>query len=150
MSGAVSARRASGPAFSYALMEFLFVGLLYVVNVWPGWQAIPFLTQGASQAVWLLNAALVAGLVANFTFLFNDSTRLRAFGSYAIAGITVLFLVCLLETFPFDFGSPDSSWASFAKEAVIAALLVTLYRAGRAAVRLVRGRQVPRLASRHA
>jgi hypothetical protein len=142
--------RVGGIDFSYVLMEFVFVVLLYVVNVRPGWQSLPFVTDEATQVVWLLNVVLVLGLVANFAYLFNDSTRLRALGSYAMAGVTVLFLVRLLETFPFDFGSQDSAWSSFVTEAAIAALLFTLYRASRAAVRLVRGRRVTGLASRHA
>jgi hypothetical protein len=143
-------RRVGVVDFTCVLMEFAFVALLYLVNVQPSWRALPFVTEEATRVVWLLNLVLVLGLVANVAYLFHDSTRLRALGSYAMAGVTVLFLVRLLEIFPFDFGSPDSAWSAFVLEAVTAALLVTLYWASRAAVRLVRGSRVNGLASRQA
>jgi hypothetical protein len=46
---------------------------LYLVNVWPGWQAVSFLTEETRQVLGLVNLSLAAGLVANLIYLAQDA-----------------------------------------------------------------------------
>ena len=53
----VAARRAG-----YVVSVLVNIALLYVVNGWPGWEAVPFLTQDTQQVMGLVNASIVASL----------------------------------------------------------------------------------------
>jgi hypothetical protein len=124
--------------------------LLFGVNSWPGWESIPFLTDSAADVLWLVNLALVLGLLAQMALAVDDTARVRAVGVYCVALVTMALVGSLLELFPFDLGGLDPSWTA-ATRLVLSLLLVWAgVRAIRAAVRLARGRQPVHLAAGHA
>ncbi|HEX6232705.1 MAG TPA: hypothetical protein VFZ63_06230 [Jiangellaceae bacterium] len=38
---------------------------LILINIWPGWEQLSFLTRDTTEVLWLVNAALLAGMVAD-------------------------------------------------------------------------------------
>lgn len=56
------------------------VGLL-LINVWPGWEALPFLTADTADVLWLVNVTLLAGIVANLVYLGYDPPWFAALGN---------------------------------------------------------------------
>lgn len=128
----------------------MYAVLLFLVNSWPGWESIPFLTSSAASLLWLVNLSLSIGLLAQLACAMDDATRVQAFGVYAVALVNTVLLSSLLHVFPFDYGDVDPAWAS-ATRLVLAVLLVwAMVRAMRAAVRVAHGRQPVRLARGHA
>lgn len=124
--------------------------LLVVLNVLPGWEALPVLTPAAESAVAMLNLALIVLLVSRAVALVEPSPRVRAAARYLIALISLALLADLWATMPVDFGSNPDPWVS-ATRLVLAGLLVWAVLAGaRAAVAIVRGRQSARLSASHA
>ncbi len=102
----VAARR-----FGYVVAVLVNLALLYAVNVWPGWDALPFLTPETTEVLTLVNASMVAGAAANGLYVVHDARWLRAFGDAFTAAIGVAAMVAMWRVFPFDFGTADFDWA---------------------------------------
>lgn len=84
--------------------------LLYAVNVWPGWEAVPFLTDDFRRVLGIVNASMLVGVVTNLVYLYRDTARVRAAGSLLTTGIGLVALVRMWQVFPFDFGGDWSGW----------------------------------------
>ncbi len=75
--------------------------LLFVLNGWPGWQAIPFLTSDTSQVLWLVNLSLAAGMAANAVYVAHDPPWLKSLGDLATTGIGLAAVIRVWQVFPF-------------------------------------------------
>jgi hypothetical protein len=84
--------------------------LLWGINVWPGWQAVPFLTPDMTRVLDIVNASLVAGIIANLVFFIIRSRGVQALGNLVVLGIGLSAAMRLWEVFPFDFGNSWSGW----------------------------------------
>lgn len=102
----VAARR-----FGYGVTIVLNAAVLAAVNVWPGWQIIPFLTADMVMVLPWMNASIIAGVVANTVYLVDDRPRLRALGNVVTTLIGAIGLVRMWQVFPFDFGDAGFDWA---------------------------------------
>lgn len=102
----VAARRVG-----YVIAVLVNLALLYLVNVWPGWEAVPFLTEDTTRVLTLVNASIVAGAVANVVYLVADPRWLRSFGEAFTTAVGIAAMVRLWQVFPFDFGDTGFDWA---------------------------------------
>jgi len=84
--------------------------LLYAVNVWPGWDVLPFLTDEFTQVLDLVNASIVVSLVANFLYLARDTRAVKALGDIVTTGVAIAVGVRMWQVFPFDFGEATFDW----------------------------------------
>lgn len=84
--------------------------LLWGINIWPGWQILPFLTADMTRAVDIINASLIAGIIVNVVCAVIHSRALLALGNLVVMGFGVAALLRLWEVFPFDFGTAWSGW----------------------------------------
>jgi predicted membrane protein len=107
----------------YAIAAVVNAALVYAVNVWPGWQTLPFLNQDTSHVLGLVNLSLVAGLVANLVYLANDAPWLRSLGELVTTGIGLAALVRFWQVFPFDFGGSSFEWALLARFVLVVAIV---------------------------
>jgi hypothetical protein len=89
--------------------------LLWLVHAWPGWEAVPFLTEDTAQVLGLVTASLVVGLVANLVYLLADPAWLTAAGAVVTTAVGLAAAVRLLQVFPFDFGDDGSGWELLAR-----------------------------------
>jgi hypothetical protein len=78
--------------------------LLYLVNVWPGWESLSFLTDETASVVGLVSISLMVGIVVNLVYLAADPPWLKALGDLVTTGVGFLVLLRLYQVFPFDFG----------------------------------------------
>lgn len=134
----VAARRVG-----YLIAAGINVVLLYLVNISPGWEAVPFLTEDTRQVLGLVNLSLVAGLVCNLVYVLVDPTWLKSLGDLLTTGIGLAVLVRLWQVFPFDFGDSAADWALVVRAVLVVGVigsaigivvqLVSLVRAVRAA-----------------
>ena len=104
------ARSTSSRRAGYAVTIVVDAVLLYLVNVSPGWQALPFLTDGFAEVLPLVNVSLVAGLLVNAVQLVVDPRWLVASGQAVLAAIALAVSVELLRVFPFDFSTYSFDW----------------------------------------
>jgi hypothetical protein len=98
--------------FGYTVALGINAALLYLVNVAPGWQAVPFLTDEMPQALGWVNASIVAGIAANSLYLVVDRAWLKALGEIAVTLVGLAALVRLWEVFPFAFDSGGVPWST--------------------------------------
>ena len=114
-----------GPAshrFGYVVGACVDALLLYLININPGWAAVPFLTSGTIQVLGLVNASIAVSLVANLVYVVRDPRWLRSLGELATTSIGVLALVRFWRVWPVDL--PDhSAWGVTARIAVAAGIV---------------------------
>ena len=101
----VAARR-----LGYGVGALVNVGLLYAVNIWPGWEVVPFLTAEMASVLGLVNLSIVSNLAANAVYLVDDAAWLKALGSIFTTTIGMITLVRIWQLFPFDFGNTSFDW----------------------------------------
>ena len=118
-----SARRPSAGArrTGYVIAIAFGVALLIILNGWPGWQALPFLTAAASQVIWLVNVSLAAGIAANIVYLAYVPPGLKASGVLVTTGIGLAAAIRVWQVFPFDFHGSDA-WGVAARVLLIVAI----------------------------
>ncbi|MEU5264660.1 hypothetical protein [Amycolatopsis sp. NPDC021455] len=114
--------------------------LLVLVNAWPGWEVLPFLTPAFPTVLGLVDLALVAGLVTGLVQLWQDPEWLVALDGVVTSCAGLAALVRLWQVFPFDFTGTTFDWALTVRIVLVVGLagtaigllvqLGTLVRAG--------------------
>lgn len=97
--------------FGYLVAIAVNVGLIFLINEWPGWGSVPFLTEDTETVIPLLNAALVISIVANAIYVIADPRWLRALGDAVTATVSFIVILVVLRVFPFDFSTYSFDWA---------------------------------------
>jgi hypothetical protein len=107
--------------------------LIYLVNVSPGWDAVPFLTPATTEVLPWVNASMIAGVVANAVYVAWDPRWFKALGDVVTTSIGIVAMVRIWQVFPFDFTGSSFDWALVARFALgfgiggsIVAILVAL------------------------
>jgi hypothetical protein len=101
----VAARRVG-----YVIAIAINAALLFVVNIEPGWQVLPFLTDSTTEVLGLVNLSFAAGLVVNAAYFVHDAAWLKSLGDLITAGVGLAVAIRMWQVFPFEFhGSFD--WA---------------------------------------
>jgi hypothetical protein len=96
--------------WGYGIAALINLIVAWGVNIWPGWDAVPFLTSGMTQVLPLVNLSLLVGFLTNLAYLVADPPWFKALGNILTAGISIAVLVRTLRVFPFDFGDSASTW----------------------------------------
>lgn len=131
----------TGRRLGYLVGALVNLVLLFLVNRWPGWQAVPFLTDEAADLIPLLNAALWFGVGSNLVLAAWSPPWLRALVDLVSTSFSLAVLLRLARTMPFDFAGTTvdwTPWVQFGLWFLVAAsgiaLLVQLVRFLRALV----------------
>lgn len=109
----VSTGRSAGRRAGYVVAVLVNLALYYLVNVWPGWQELPFLTGEFPQVLGVLNLSLLAGAAVNAVYLAYDAAWFKSLTQLGLLAISLVVLYRMLVVFPFDleWGSTDWAWA---------------------------------------
>ena len=92
--------------------------LFGMVNLTPGWEALPFLTDETPLVLGLVNGSIVTGIVANAVYLLADPTWLRALGDVAQNLVGIAAMVRIWQVFPFAFDDSTLDWPLIARWAL--------------------------------
>jgi len=95
----------------YVVAVLVNAAVLYAVNVWPGWQALPFLTEDMRLVLGLVNASMLVSIVANMVSFVADPRWLKALGDIVTTAVGIAALVRMWQVFPFDFSGSSFDWA---------------------------------------
>ena len=95
----------------YVVAVLVNAAVLYAVNVWPGWQALPFLTEDMRLVLGLVNASVLVSIVANMVYFVADPRWLKALGDIVTTAVGIAALVRMWQVFPFDFSGSSFDWA---------------------------------------
>ena len=127
-----------GRRVGYAIGALVNVALLVALNVWPGWDAVPFLTADFEQVLGLINLSLAVGFLTSVVNLALDTFGAKALGDLATNVIGLAVSVRLLQVFPFDF-SGGFDWSLIVRILLVIGVVGSFFGAGAAVVRLLRG-----------
>ncbi len=94
----------------YVLAIAINLVLLWLVNVRPGWRALPVLTEDFVRVVWLVTVSLVVGVAVNLLYLAADPRWLKHLGEAVTAAIACAVLALLWSEFPFAFAPRWAGW----------------------------------------
>jgi hypothetical protein len=115
------ARRPSAGArrAGYCIAIAFSTTILFVLNAQPGWQAMPFLTSGMNQVLWLVNLSLAAGIAANVVYVAYDPPWLKSLGDLATTGIGLAAAILIWQVFPLDL---SSGWSTTVRTLLVIAI----------------------------
>jgi hypothetical protein len=86
------------------------VVLLWLVNLQPGWQVLPFLTPAFTRTLGFVNASMVVSVIANVVYVIADPPWLRAVGDIAVTTVGAVAMVALWRVFPVAFPGQSFDW----------------------------------------
>ena len=107
----------------YGIAVVVNVVLLVLVNVTPGWRAVPFLTADAEDVILLVNLSLIVGILVNSLNMVFDRRPIRAAGELVSSGVALAMLIQLWNVFPFDFSDPAVDWALLVRMVIACAMV---------------------------
>jgi hypothetical protein len=110
---AIAAKRRPSTAarrLGYSIAVAIDVVLLYLINVHPGWTAVPVLTDETVHVLPLVNASLIAGLAVALVEAVRDPPWLVALGGMITTVFGTVALIQLWQVFPLDFGHRSFDW----------------------------------------
>ena len=137
---------AAGRRGGYAGSLVVNIVMLVLVNGWPGWESVPFLTDRTVLVIGAVNAAIVARAIADLVNLVVDRPRPRALGDVVSIGFGFAALVQMWQVFPLDV--IGTAWEVVARVLLAVGLAGSIIGMIDALVRLIRGR-FPRCDSAH-
>jgi hypothetical protein len=88
--------------FGYLVAALVNAAMLFAVNRWPGWDALPFLTAETERVLPWVNASIVAGLVVNLVYLVHDPLWFRGLGDMVTTAFSLAAMVRIWDVFPLD------------------------------------------------
>ncbi|GAA2745302.1 hypothetical protein GCM10009868_26250 [Terrabacter aerolatus] len=112
--------------------------VLWLVNGWPGWHAVPFLTGRTVLVIGAVNAAIIARAVADAVNVVLDLPRPRALGDIVSIGFGLAAIVQVWRVFPLDV--VGTGWETVARVLLVIGFVGSCIGILEALVRLVRGR----------
>lgn len=84
--------------------------LLYLVNAWPGWDALPFLSEDFDRVVGVANVSMLLHGAVQLLYVARDPRWLRGLGDAATSVVAVVVMVRTWQVFPFTTGDDWSGW----------------------------------------
>jgi len=113
----------AGTRFGYGVAVVINVAMLIVVQQILGWGWLPFLTDGFAEVVPWISMSLIASIVANLVFQFNDTTTVKSTGQILVNLISIFVTFQMLLVFPFDFSAYTFSWEIVVRVVLILAMV---------------------------
>jgi hypothetical protein len=110
----------------YLIAILVNVVMLVVVNRFPGWQVLTFLTPDFTRVLWLFNLSMLSTIIVNMLFVFYDPEWFMSLCRMGLNAIALAFAIRLWQIFPFDFlRYAGFNWALLAR-VVIVGVMVSL------------------------
>lgn len=127
--------RRTGRRIGYVVAILVNLFVYGLINVWPGWAALDFVTPAAEEVVPLINLSLGVAILCNAVYLFADGTRIKALGQLVSAAVSMVVTLAVLDVFPFDFSGYAFPWEWLVRFVLViavigsgVAMLVNLWR----------------------
>lgn len=122
----------------YAFAAVINAAILYLLNVWPGWEELSFLTEETTEVLGLVNFSLALGVLLNVVYLFADPAWFKVTGELLTALVSLLVVLRVIQVFPFDFSTWNVDWTWLVWTILIIAAIGTFVGAVVQLVTLVR------------
>ncbi len=109
----------------YLIAIVLNLTLAYLVNVWPSWQEVSWLTAQTQEVVGLVNLSLLAGATVNMVYLIYDRPWFKALGDLVTTAIALAVVLDVYRVFPFDFTQTTVDWSPVVRIVLVVAIIGT-------------------------
>jgi hypothetical protein len=113
----------AGRRFGYGVAVVINVAMLIVVQQILGWGWLPFLTDEFAEVVPWISMSLIASIVANLVYQFNDTTTVKSTGQILVNLISIFVTLQMLLVFPFDFSAYTFSWEIVVRVVLVLAMV---------------------------
>lgn len=131
----------AGRKFGYSVAIAVNLALLFVANNILAWGWPAFITEDFASVLPWINFSLLASIVANVIYLFEDGAILKGLGEIAVDLISVFVTYQIFEVFPFDFSNYDFNWGIVTRVVLILAMVGAGIGAIAEAVKLAKATQ---------
>lgn len=101
---------AAGRRGGYISAVLSTVVFFWLTNIWPGWQALPFLDSATPQVLGIFNASLIVSAAVNLANAAVDLRWFRTVGEIATSIVGLSVFTRIWTVFPFDFGNSTFDW----------------------------------------
>jgi len=109
----------------YLIAIVLNLSLVYLVNVWPSWQEVSWLTAQTQDVLGLVNLSLLAGAAVNTLYLVYDRPWFNALGDLVTTAIALAVVLDVYRVFPFDFSQTAVDWSPVVRIVLVVAIIGT-------------------------
>ena len=107
----------------YVISVAINVAMLVIVQNILEWGWLPFLTDEFADVVPWISFSLIASIVANVIYQFDDSQTVKSVGQIAVNLISVWVTYTVLTVFPFDFTGYQFDWEIVTRVVLILAIV---------------------------
>ena len=113
----------AGRRLGYTIAIGVNLVLLFVTNNIMEWGWPPFLTEEFTAVIPWINFSLLASIIANVVYQFDDGVITKGGGQLAINAISVIVTYQMLRVFPFDFSNYGFNWGIVTRVVLILAMV---------------------------
>ena len=116
--------RGSRPARKVGYLVAVMVNVIMwiLVNVRPGWRVLPFLTEGFTNVLWLVNLSLITSAAVNVLYLGYDPAWFKSVCQIGVSAIGMTAAIRMLQVFPFDFSASTIPWTALTRLLLVLAI----------------------------
>ena len=115
--------RQLGRRIGYAIAVVANLVMLVIAQNILDWGWLPFLTEDFAQVVPWISLGLIATIVANLVYQFNDTLTVRSTGQIGVNLISVFVTYQIWQVFPFDFSAYEFNWGVLVRVLLVLAMV---------------------------
>lgn len=112
-----------GRQVGYAIAVVVNLVMLVIAHNILDWGWLPFLTGDFAQVVPWISFGLIASIVANAIYQFNDTLIVKSTGQIGVNLISVFVTYQIWQVFPFDFSAYEFSWGVLVRVLLVLAMV---------------------------
>ena len=112
-----------GRQVGYAVAVAVNLVMLVIAHNILDWGWLPFLTGDFAQVVPWISLGLIASIVANAIYQFNDTLIVKSTGQIGVNLISVFVTYQIWQVFPFDFSAYDFNWGVLVRVLLVLAMV---------------------------
>ena len=105
----------TGRRIGYAVAVAVNVAFLVIVNNIVDWGWLPWLTEDFSDVLPIMNASLIASIVANVVYIAYDRPWFKGLTELGLLVIALIVTIRFWQVFPFDFSAYDFDWGTLVR-----------------------------------
>ncbi|MEX2134543.1 MAG: hypothetical protein WEB67_10415 [Acidimicrobiia bacterium] len=112
-----------GRQAGYAIAVLVNLVMLVIAHNILDWGWLPFLTGDFAQVVPWISLGLIASIVANVVYQFNDTLMVKSTGQIGANLISVFVTYQIWQVFPFDFSAYEFNWVVLVRFLLVLAMI---------------------------
>ncbi|WP_328531276.1 hypothetical protein OG984_09155 [Nocardioides sp. NBC_00368] len=96
--------------FGYVVAILVNLILAWLIAIWPGWDAVPFLTDDTTDVLPFVYASIATGVLVNLAYVADDRPAVKATGELVNALVGFVSVLRIWQIFPFDLDGHWGGW----------------------------------------